>query len=149
MYIHINSESFKWNSFKSERLKKTRGVSFEEISKARLVDIKDHPSRERHFIKAEGTLKYLGRKELMMRAMKLTKQERAIEEALLRGEYVSVDKKEFLEIKRALDARKKDAVLNIRIRKYDLDSLKKKAAQLGIRYQTFISEILHRVAQAS
>ncbi len=85
----------------------------------------------------------------MMRAIRLTKQERDIEVALLKGEYVDVSKKEFNEIAQALALRKKDAVLNIRIRKYDLDNLKKKAAKLGIRYQTFISEILHRVAQAS
>ena len=36
----------RWDSVKSERLKKTRGVSFEEISGAKLVDIKDHPSRK-------------------------------------------------------------------------------------------------------
>ena len=35
----------RWNTLKSERLKKTRGVSFEEISSAKMVDIKDHPSR--------------------------------------------------------------------------------------------------------
>ena len=36
----------RWNSLKSERLKKARGISFEEISEAKLVDIKDHPFRE-------------------------------------------------------------------------------------------------------
>ena len=35
----------RWGALKSERLKKTRGVSFEEISVAKLVDIKNHPSR--------------------------------------------------------------------------------------------------------
>lgn len=38
-------KSIRWDQLKSERLKKTRGVSFEEISKAKLVDIKDHPKR--------------------------------------------------------------------------------------------------------
>ena len=84
-----------------------------------------------------------------MRQMKLTRQEKAIEDALLKGEYVSVSKKEFNEIAQALAYRKKDAVLNIRVNRYDLDSIKKKATQLGIRYQTFIAEILHKVAQAS
>jgi len=83
-----------------------------------------------------------------MRAVKLTKQERAVEEALVKGEYVSVSKKEFNEIAQALARRKKDAVLNIRVNKYDLDSIKQKASRLGIRYQTFISEILHKVARA-
>ena len=82
-----------------------------------------------------------------MRAIRLTREEREIEENI--EKYVPVDKKEFEAIVRALEARKKDAVLNIRVSKYDLDSIKKKATQLGIRYQTFISEVLHRVAQAS
>ena len=34
-----------WNPLKSERLKKTRGVSFEEIIKGRLIDIINHPVR--------------------------------------------------------------------------------------------------------
>jgi predicted DNA binding CopG/RHH family protein len=81
-----------------------------------------------------------------MKIIKLTKYEQKIEDNI--EKYVSVDRKEFLEMKRALDARKKNVVLNIRISKYVLDSLKQKAAKLGIRYQTFISEILHKVAQA-
>ncbi len=36
----------KWNALKSERLKKVRGVSFEEIVKARIVGVEDHPSRD-------------------------------------------------------------------------------------------------------
>lgn len=83
-----------------------------------------------------------------MRRIKLTKQERTIEGALLRGEYVSVSKEKFAEIAAALEARKKDAVLNIRVNSYDLEHIKQKARKLGIKYQTFISEILHKVAQA-
>ena len=36
----------KWNLLKSERLKKARGVSFEEIIQAKLVAIKRHPRKE-------------------------------------------------------------------------------------------------------
>ena len=36
----------RWNALKSKRLKKTRGVSFEEIIKSDLVDIADHSKRE-------------------------------------------------------------------------------------------------------
>ncbi len=81
-----------------------------------------------------------------MRTIKLTREEKAIEENI--EKFVPVAKKEFEEIVRALEVRKKNAVLNIRVSKYDLDGLKKKAAKLGIRYQTFISEILRKVAQA-
>ena len=35
-----------WNALKSERLKRTRGVSFEEIIASKLIDIRKHPSRE-------------------------------------------------------------------------------------------------------
>jgi predicted DNA binding CopG/RHH family protein len=83
-----------------------------------------------------------------MRRIKLTRQEKAIEDALLRGEYVDVSKERFNEIVQALEARKKNAVLNIRVNKGDLQNLKLKADKLGVKYQTFISEILHKVAQA-
>ena len=36
----------RWNLLKSERLKKTRGVSFEEILQARLVAVQKHPKKE-------------------------------------------------------------------------------------------------------
>ena len=82
-----------------------------------------------------------------MKRMNLTRQERQIEEALVQGEYVNVSKTEFDHIASAIAARKKDAVLNLRINSGDLESLKRKAQRLGVKYQTFISEILHRVAQ--
>ncbi len=81
-----------------------------------------------------------------MRQIKLTKDERAIENALIRGEYRDVSKEEFNDIARAVSLRRKDAVLNIRVNSQDLKSIKHKARKLGIKYQTFISELLHRVA---
>ena len=38
-------KELKWNLLKSERLKKTRGISFEEIVQFKLVDVKKHPSK--------------------------------------------------------------------------------------------------------
>ncbi len=35
----------RWNALKSERLKKTRGVSFEEITRSKLVEVLKHPDR--------------------------------------------------------------------------------------------------------
>ena len=35
----------RWSPLKSERLKRTRGVSFEELIRARLVAVKEHPTR--------------------------------------------------------------------------------------------------------
>ncbi len=81
-----------------------------------------------------------------MRQAKLTRQEKAIEDALLKGEYANIDKAEFQKIAQAIQARRKDSVLNIRINSQDLKSIKEKAKRLGIKYQSFISEILHRVA---
>jgi predicted DNA binding CopG/RHH family protein len=45
-----------------------------------------------------------------------------------------------------LAARKKDAVLNIRVNREDLKNIKRKAKKYGIRYQTLISEWIHRIA---
>lgn len=83
-----------------------------------------------------------------MKRIKLTRQEKAIEDALMNGEYVDVSPAHFSEIAKALNARKKDKVLNIRVNSGDLESIKHKAKKLGIKYQTFISEFLHRLAQS-
>jgi len=82
-----------------------------------------------------------------MRRVKLTKQEKAVENALVQGEYVDVSKKEFDSIANAIALRRKDAVLNIRINSKDLHNIKRKAKKLGVKYQTFISEMLHRLAE--
>ncbi|OGX05657.1 MAG: hypothetical protein A2Z88_10820 [Omnitrophica WOR_2 bacterium GWA2_47_8] len=37
----------RWNLLKSERLKRTRGVSFEKIIQSSLVAIKEHPKKEK------------------------------------------------------------------------------------------------------
>lgn len=84
----------------------------------------------------------------MKRQVKLTRQEVAVEKALLKGEYVDVKRSELEEIASAIVARKKDAVLNIRVNSQDLKRLKEKAKKLGIKYQTFIAELLHRVAHS-
>jgi len=39
-------KEIRWNLLKSERLKRTRGVSFEEILQAKLIGIKRNPKRE-------------------------------------------------------------------------------------------------------
>lgn len=84
-----------------------------------------------------------------MRKINLTRQEKAVEDSLLKGEYANVAKSEFTAIAEAISARKKDAVLNVRVNSRDLASIKQRAQRLGIRYQTFISELLHRIAQAN
>ena len=81
-----------------------------------------------------------------MRRTKLTREERAIENASGRGEYVSVSKEKFKEIADAIAHRRKNSVLNIRINNGDLQLLKDRASRHGVKYQTFIAELLHRVA---
>ena len=83
-----------------------------------------------------------------MRKINLTKEEKEIENALLRGEYIDISENEFKEIAAAVASRKKDSVLNIRINSEDLKLIKRKARHFGIRYQTFISELLHRIAHS-
>ena len=39
-------KEIKWSPLKNEEVKRTRGVSFEEIINAKLIDIKKHPSRK-------------------------------------------------------------------------------------------------------
>jgi predicted DNA binding CopG/RHH family protein len=83
-----------------------------------------------------------------VRQTKLSRREREIERALIHGEYVDVDPDTFRSIAQAIVRRRKDAVLNIRMNSQDLRLIKQKAKKLGIKYQTFISEFLHRIAQS-
>lgn len=85
-------------------------------------------------------------RKIDIKKIKLTKEEQAIEDSI--EEHVPVSDEEFGRIAQAISQYRKDAVLNIRINSNDLANIKRKAQQLGIRYQTFISQILHRVAQA-
>ncbi len=81
-----------------------------------------------------------------MRKIKLSSQEKETEKDLLAGIYTPVKDDEFQSIAEAIAHRKKDAVLNIRINSKDLESIRQKSKKLGIKYQTFISEVLHKVA---
>ena len=82
-----------------------------------------------------------------MKRIKLTKAEKKLEDETIKGAWVPVSKKENETISAALKARKKDAVLNIRVNSEDLSRIKEKARKLGVRYQTYISEVLHKIAQ--
>jgi predicted DNA binding CopG/RHH family protein len=82
------------------------------------------------------------------RRIKLTPYEKRLEAEIERGEWVEASPEDHAMIAAAIEARKKDAVLNIRINKNDLELLKKKAKKLGVKYQTFIAEMLHRIAHS-
>ncbi len=81
-----------------------------------------------------------------MRKIKLTKQEQWIEDHA--EEFVPVIGPGYDAIVAALERKKKEMVLNMRINGDDLAAIKQKARKSGIKYQTLISEILHRVAKA-
>lgn len=81
-----------------------------------------------------------------MKRIKLNSQEKEIEKGLLEGTYTPVSKKDFQDISEAIAKRKKDSVLNIRVNSHDLKNIKQKAKKLGVKYQTFIAEVLHKVA---
>ncbi|MBI5623451.1 MAG: hypothetical protein HY924_06720 [Elusimicrobia bacterium] len=81
-----------------------------------------------------------------MKKIKLSRSEKAIERALLRGEYRPVKEAEFNRIAEAVARRKKDAVLTIRVNGADLASIKEKAKRMGIPYQSFVSELIHQYA---
>jgi predicted DNA binding CopG/RHH family protein len=62
-------------------------------------------------------------------------------------EFVPVTGPEYDAIVAALERKKKEMVLNMRINRDDLEAIKHKARKAGIKYQTLISEILHRFAK--
>jgi predicted DNA binding CopG/RHH family protein len=82
-----------------------------------------------------------------MKKVKLTKEEKEIEDALLSGEYKPIKGKELANIERTLKSRKKDITMTIRVNSEDIKKIKGKAKELGIKYQSYISEIIHQVAQ--
>jgi len=82
-----------------------------------------------------------------MKKLRLTKEEKEIENALLSGGYQQIKGKELANIEKTLKARKKDITMTIRVNSEDIEKIKGKAKELGIKYQSYISEIIHQVAQ--
>ena len=82
-----------------------------------------------------------------MNRIKLTKREKEIENALIRGEYIPIKGKELEKIEKSLKARKKDITMTIRVNSEDIEKIKIKAKKVGVKYQTYISEVLHQVAE--
>jgi len=83
-----------------------------------------------------------------MKKYKLTKEEKEIENALLRGEYILIKGKELENIEKALKLRRKDITMTIRVNSKDIKKIKNKAKKLGVKYQSYISEVIHQVAEA-
>lgn len=85
--------------------------------------------------------------------LQLDPYEQEIEDAIEKGEVKEIqltkeDKERYAAAARnTLKRMKKDARLNIRVKRSDLDSIQQKAAQNGMPYQTLISTLLHHFAQ--
>ncbi len=80
--------------------------------------------------------------------LKLTKYERKIEGMIERDEFAEAKGPEVEKIKAALLEYKKNATLNMRINEAVLQRLKDKAKKIGVKYQTFIAEILRSASQS-
>lgn len=83
-----------------------------------------------------------------MKKIKLSAEEKEITEAIGRDEFLPVTGKELNRVADAIAARKKDASLTIRVNSKDIDRIKKMARKKGIAYQSYISEVIHKVAEA-
>ena len=81
-----------------------------------------------------------------MKKIRLSRQEKRIEDALIAGEYGKMGPQDFERVAHSIQARKKDAILHVRVNHEDLRHIKQKAKRLGVKYQTFISEVLHNLA---
>ena len=83
-----------------------------------------------------------------MRKIKLDTEEKEIMASIERDEFVPVTGKELRGVAEAIAARKKDRTLTIRVNSNDIRRIKKLAGSRGIPYQSYISEVIHRVAMA-
>lgn len=83
----------------------------------------------------------------MKKKIKLDKEEQEMMKGIERDEFVPVTGKELDDVADAIAARKKDTILTIRVNSRDIERIKKMAGKKGIPYQTYISEVIHRVAE--
>ncbi len=83
-----------------------------------------------------------------MKKIKLNHEEQEMMSGIERDEFVPVTGKELNDVADAIAARKKDTTLTIRVNSRDIHRIKKMAVKKGIPYQTYISEVIHRVAEA-
>ena len=84
-----------------------------------------------------------------MKKQYLDAEEKEIMEAIENDEFVPVTGIELKRVADAIAARKKDMTLTIRVNRNDINRIKKMAQKRKIPYQSYISEVIHRVAQAS
>ncbi len=83
-----------------------------------------------------------------MKQIKLDSEEKKIAQAIERDEYAPIVGHDLVEIADAVAARKKDASLTIRVNGQDIKRIKQMAKKKGIAYQSYLAEVIHRVASA-
>ena len=81
-----------------------------------------------------------------MKRIKLDAEEKKIMESIENNEYVPVGGKDLRDVADAIAARKKNMTLTIRVNSQDINRIKKFSKDRGIPYQTYLSEVIHRVA---
>ena len=84
-----------------------------------------------------------------MKKQHLDAEEKEIMDAIENDEFVPVTGAELKRIADAIAARKKDMTLTIRVNRNDINRIKKMAQKRKIPYQSYISEVIHRVAQTT
>jgi predicted DNA binding CopG/RHH family protein len=83
-----------------------------------------------------------------MKKIKLNAEEKDFSAAIDREEFVPVTGKQLEDVANAIAARKKDTSLTIRVNSQDINRIKKMAKKKGIAYQTYIAEVIHKVAES-
>jgi len=83
-----------------------------------------------------------------MRKIKWDTEEKEVMSAIERDEFVPVTGKELREVADAIAARRKNKTLTIRVNGNDIHRIKKLASGKGIPYQSYLSEVIHRIAMA-
>ena len=84
-----------------------------------------------------------------MKKQYLDAEEKEIMEAIENDEFVPVTGIELKRVADSIAARKKDMTLTIRVNCNDINRIKKMAQKRKIPYQSYISEVIHRVVQAA
>ena len=84
-----------------------------------------------------------------MKKQNLDAEEKEIMDAIERDEFVSVTGVELKRVADAIAARKKDMTLTIRVNRNDINRIKKMAQKRKIPYQSYIAEVIHRIAQTT
>ena len=84
-----------------------------------------------------------------MKKKYLDAEEKEIVEAIENDEFIPVTGGELKRVADAIAARKKDMTLTIRVNRNDINRIKKMADKRKIPYQSYLSEVIHRIAQTA